>query len=42
MYDFEKLPNRRHANSLKWNINDSELPMNIVDMDFYCAPPNHH
>lgn len=39
MYDFEKLPNRRHANSLKWNINDSELPMNIADMDFYCAPP---
>lgn len=37
-YDFDKLINRRHTNSLKWDIDEQELPMWVADMDFETAP----
>lgn len=38
MYDFSKMTNRKDSSSLKWNINDHELPMWVADMDFETAP----
>ena len=38
MYDFDLAVNRRNTNSLKWNVNDNELPMWVADMDFKTAP----
>lgn len=35
---FDSVPDRRHTNSLKWNVEDHELPMWVADMDFRCAP----
>lgn len=37
-YDFITVPPRRHTDSVKWNIKDTELPMWIADMDFKAAP----
>ncbi len=37
-YDFDRLIDRRHTNSLKWHIAENELPMWVADMDF-AAPP---
>ncbi|WP_278415454.1 MalY/PatB family protein [Lactobacillus taiwanensis] len=37
-YDFTTVINRRHTDSVKWNVKDSELPMSIADMDFKTAP----
>lgn len=37
-YDFSKLNDRRHTNSLKWDVSDGELPMWVADMDFKTAP----
>jgi cystathionine beta-lyase len=37
-YDFKTVVNRRHTDSVKWNIQDNELPMSIADMDFKTAP----
>lgn len=37
-YDFSKLTNRYHTNSLKWDVNKDELPMWVADMDFEVAP----
>ncbi len=37
-YDFDKIINRRNTNSLKWNVEDNELPMWVADMDFQTAP----
>ncbi len=37
-YDFDKLVNRRGTNSLKWNVDEKELPMWVADMDFETAP----
>lgn len=37
-YDFSKLTNRYHTNSLKWDVNKDELPMWVADMDFETAP----
>lgn len=37
-YDFKTVINRRHTDSVKWNVKDSELPMSIADMDFKTAP----
>ena len=37
-YDFSKLTNRHHTNSLKWDVKDNELPMWVADMDFETAP----
>ncbi|WP_063515514.1 MalY/PatB family protein [Schleiferilactobacillus harbinensis] len=38
MYDFVTVPPRRHTNSIKWNVQDTELPMWIADMEFETAP----
>lgn len=37
-YDFKTVVNRRHIDSVKWNVQDNELPMSIADMDFKTAP----
>jgi cystathionine beta-lyase len=37
-YNFDKLPNRRHTYSLKWDVEDNVLPMWVADMDFEVAP----
>ncbi len=37
-YDFDHVPNRRGTDSLKWNVNEDELPMWVADMDFPAAP----
>lgn len=37
-YDFSKSENRRNTNSLKWDVNEKELPMWVADMDFQTAP----
>lgn len=37
-YDFSKLTNRFQSDSLKWNIQDHELPMWVADMDFETLP----
>ena len=37
-YDFKTVVNRRHTDSVKWNVKDNELPMSIADMDFKTAP----
>ena len=38
MYYFVTVPPRRHTNSIKWNVQDTELPMWIADMEFETAP----
>lgn len=37
-YDFDTPVNRRNTNSLKWNVDENELPMWVADMDFKTAP----
>lgn len=37
-YDFKTVVNRRHTDSVKWNVKYNELPMSIADMDFKTAP----
>ncbi|MFC6180150.1 MalY/PatB family protein [Lactiplantibacillus daowaiensis] len=37
-YDFETVLNRRHTNSVKWDVQANELPMWVADMDFQTAP----
>ena len=37
-YNFSKLTNRFNTNSLKWDVNNNELPMWVADMDFETAP----
>lgn len=37
-YDFSKITDRRGTNSLKWDVQDNELPMWVADMDFQTAP----
>lgn len=37
-YDFINVPDRRHTDSVKWDVADGELPMWIADMDFKTAP----
>lgn len=38
MYDFSKETNRKNTNSLKWDVQDHELPMWVADMDYETAP----
>ena len=38
MYDFDNTPQRRGTNSLKWDIQEDELPLWVADMDFAVAP----
>ena len=37
-FDFSKETNRLHTNSLKWDVQEHELPMWVADMDFPTAP----
>lgn len=37
-YDFDSPVNRRHTDSLKWDVAENELPMWVADMDFETAP----
>lgn len=37
-YNFKTVVNRRHTDSVKWDVQDNELPMSIADMDFKTAP----
>lgn len=37
-FDFTTIPDRRHTDSVKWDVKDGELPMWIADMDFKTAP----
>ena len=38
VYDFDQLIDRRNSNSLKWDVQEGELPMWVADMDFQTAP----
>ncbi len=38
MTDFSELIDRRHTNSVKWDVKDNELPMWVADMDFRTLP----
>ena len=38
MFDFDFNPDRRATNSMKWDIDENELPMWVADMDFATAP----
>ena len=33
-YNFDKIPNRRGTNSLKWDVDRKELPMWVADKTF--------
>ena len=37
-YDFSVMTDRRNTNSMKWDVEDSILPMWVADMDFRTAP----
>ena len=37
-YNFDQLSQRRHTNSIKWDVKDNELPMWVADMDFLVLP----
>lgn len=37
-FDFDKIVDRKHTNSLKWDVNPGELPLWVADMDFETAP----
>lgn len=37
-YDFDSFIERRETSSLKWDVNENELPMWVADMDFQTAP----
>ena len=36
--NFDEMTDRRNTSSLKWDVNDGELPMWVADMDFKTAP----
>ncbi|MCH5461607.1 pyridoxal phosphate-dependent aminotransferase [Lactobacillus sp. LC28-10] len=38
MTNFSELIDRRHTNSVKWDVKDNELPMWVADMDFRTLP----
>ncbi len=37
-YDFDSVTDRKGTYSLKWDVNEGELPMWVADMDFKTAP----
>ena len=37
-YDFDTVIDRRNTASLKWDVQEGELPMWVADMDFMVAP----
>ena len=38
MTEYPEAADRRHTNSVKWDVQDGELPMTIADMDFKTSP----
>lgn len=38
MYDFQTVLQRRDSNSVKWDVSQQEIPLNLADMDFATAP----
>ena len=38
MFDFDRPVDRRGTASLKWDVEERELPMWVADMDFQTAP----
>ena len=38
MTEYPEAVDRRHTNSVKWDVKDGELPMTIADMDFKTSP----
>ncbi len=38
IHDFDKCNNRRNTYSMKWDVEENELPMWVADMDFQTAP----
>lgn len=37
-YDFDQITERRKTGSLKWDVEENELPLWVADMDFQTAP----
>ncbi|HIR45475.1 MAG TPA: pyridoxal phosphate-dependent aminotransferase [Candidatus Ventrisoma faecale] len=37
-YNFDQVIDRRNSNSLKWDVEEDQLPMWVADMDFQTAP----
>ena len=37
-YNFDKIANRYHTSSIKWDVKENELPMWVADMDFVAIP----
>lgn len=37
-YNFDASINRKESNSIRWNVNEGELPLDIADMDFMVMP----
>ena len=37
-YNFDKVIDRRHIDSYKWNVKDNEYSFSIADMDFDVMP----
>ena len=38
MFDFDEVIDRRKTDSIKWKVEENELPMWVADMDFKTAP----
>jgi cystathionine beta-lyase len=38
-YDFDRVPPRRHTDSLKWHRYGNALPLWVADMDFPAPEP---
>jgi len=38
LYNFDKMTDRRNSFSMKWEVEEGELPMWVADMDFETAP----
>ncbi len=37
-YNFDASIDRKESNSIRWNVNEGELPLDIADMDFMVMP----
>ena len=37
-FEFDTVINRMNTNSVKWDVQEGQLPMTIADMDFKTSP----
>lgn len=37
-YNFDEIVSRKNTHSMKWDVQENQLPMWVADMDFKCAP----